>query len=62
MTERPENLILTDYQCPLDPNHVNHVLEMLINVSRLYVQTDPAKAQPIWEVYYSNWPPIILFL
>ena len=48
-TETPKNLILIDYQCPPDPNHVNHVLEMLINVSRLYVQTDPAKAQPIWN-------------
>ena len=46
-TEKLKNLIIIDYQCPPDPNHINHVLEMLINITRLYVQSDPTKAQPI---------------
>ena len=46
-TEKLKNLIIIDYQCPPDPNHINHVLEMLINVTGLYVQSDPTKAQPI---------------
>ena len=58
-TETPKNLILIDYQCPPDPNHVNHVLEMLINVTRLYVQADPAKTQPIWNFITQVGPQLL---
>ena len=45
--EKPKNLIVINYECPPDPNHINHILEILINVTRLYVQTDMNKAQSI---------------
>ena len=34
-------------RCPPDPNHINLILEILISVTRLYVQIDMSKAQSI---------------
>ena len=54
--EKPKNLIVINYECPPDPNHINHILEILINVTRLYAQTDMSKAQSI-ENYITQITP-----
>ena len=55
-SEKPKNLIVINYECPPDPNHIDHILEILINVTRLYVQTDMSKAQSI-ENYITQITP-----
>ena len=30
--EKPKNLIVVNYECPPDPNHINHILESLIHI------------------------------
>ena len=46
---------------PPNPNHINHILESLINITRLYVQTDMTKAEPI-QNYISQIAPQLLSL
>ena len=43
--QKLKNLIVINYECPPDPNHINHILESLIHITRLYAQTDVTKAQ-----------------
>ena len=35
--EKPKNLIVINYECPPNPNHINHILESLIHITGLYV-------------------------
>ena len=44
-----------------DPNHINCILEILINVTRLYAQTDMSKAQSI-ENYITQITPQLFSL
>ena len=47
MAEKPKILIIINYKYPPNPNHINHILEILVNITKLYMQTDRTKAQPI---------------
>ena len=60
-TEKPKNLIIIGYQCPPDPNNINHILEIIINVTRLYVQSDPVKALPIQNYISQIYPQLLSF-
>ena len=59
--EKPKNIIVINYECPPDPNHINHILEILISVARLYAQTDMSKAQSI-ENYITQITPQLFSL
>ena len=60
-TEKPKNLIIIDYQYPPNPNHINHILEIIINVTRLYVRSDPVKALPIQNYISQICPQLFSF-
>ena len=59
--EKPKNLIVINYECPPDPNHINHILESLIHITRLYVWADTTRAQPA-QNYISQIAPQLLSL
>ena len=59
--EKPKNLSVINYECPSDPNHISCILEILINITRLYVQTDMSKAQSI-ENYITQITPQLFSL
>ena len=40
----PENCIIINYAQPPDPALVNHVMEILIHVTRAYTQTNPLRS------------------
>ena len=60
--EKPKNLIVINYECPHNPNHINHILEILISVARLYVQTDMSKVQSFEKLHYTNHSTTIFFI
>ena len=60
--EKPKNLIVINYECPPDPNHINRILEILINVTRLYVQTDMSKAQYIETILHKSLHNYFLYM
>ena len=44
-----------------NPNHINHILESLINITRLYVWTDVTRVQPV-QNYISQIAPQLFSL
>ena len=41
---KPNKCIVVNYQCPPDPNLINYILEILVNIAQLYVRTDTTRA------------------
>ena len=56
---KPNKCIIINYECPPNPNLINHMLEILMNVTWLCVQTDPTKAPIIYD-YISQIYPLLL--
>ena len=51
--------IIVNYECPPDPNLINHMLEILMNIAWLCVQTDTTKAPIIYDYVSQIYPHLL---
>ena len=54
----PENCTVINYTHPPDPTLVNHVMEILINMTQAYTQTNPLRPSAT-EQYIIQLQPIL---
>ena len=56
---KPNRCIAINYQCPTDPNLVNYILDILVNVARLYVRTDTTRASSTHDYISQIYPHLL---
>ena len=58
---KPNKCIIINYECPPNPNLINHTLEILVNVVQPCVQADTTKAPIIYEYISQIYPLLLLW-